>query len=85
MDTGPNKKPNNSFFFTQFVMKSGMKRDNSREEDPREALLKMDSVAKSDPIFLGRAYNATQPSTKMHAQTFEEEQDEFRKRQKRLP
>ncbi len=84
LDAGPGNKPNTSFFFTQLVM-SGRKRDLSREEDPREALLKMDQAAKSDPIFLGRAYSESQPVTSLHTSTFEQEQEEFKKKQKRLP
>ena len=84
VDSGPGRRPNNSFFFTQFVT-NGLKKDNSRSEDPREALLKLDSLTKSDPIYLGRTYSTTQPVTQMTEMTFEEEQEEFRKKQKRLP
>jgi WD repeat-containing protein 70 len=58
--------------------------DNSRSEDPREALLKMDEAAKKDPIFLGKAYSQTQPEKQLHQQTFEQEQEEFKKKQKKL-
>lgn len=83
LDKGPGQKPNMSFFFTKYVT-DGIKINNTRAEDPREALLKMDEKAKSDPIFFGRAYDSTNPKNVLHTQTFEEEQEEFKKRQKRL-
>jgi hypothetical protein len=79
IDKGPNSKPNTSFFFTKYVTE-GKTVDNSRAEDPREALIKMDALAKSDPIFFGRAYGASQPQTILHSKTFEEEQEEMKKR-----
>jgi hypothetical protein len=83
LDKGPGNKPNMSFFFTQYVT-DGVKVNNMRAEDPRAALLAMDEKAKSDPIFFGRAYNDSNPKNVLHTQTFEEEQEEFKKRQKRL-
>jgi hypothetical protein len=83
LDKGPNSKPNTSFFFTQYVTQ-GRAVDNSRAEDPREALIKMDALAKSDPIFFGRAYGTSQPQTMLHSMTFEEEQEDFKKKQKRV-
>ena len=83
LDKGPGQKPNMSFFFTKFVT-DGVKINNSRAEDPREALLKMDEKAKSDPIFFGRAYESSNPKNVLHTQTFEEEQEEFKKKQKRF-
>ena len=65
-------------------MTKGKVADNSRAEDPREALIKMDSLAKADPIFFGRAYGESQPKTVLHTMTFEEEQEEFKKKQKRF-
>ena len=49
---GPGVKENQSFFFTQFVMKDRIV-DNSRVEDPREALLKLDAETKKNPLYLG--------------------------------
>ncbi len=79
---GPGKRENTSFFFTNYVM-NGRAMDNSRIEDPREALLKMDALTKQDPKFLGRAYQGSQPKTILAEKTFEEEQEELRKRQKK--
>ena len=76
---GPGKTPNTSFFFTQYVMQ-GRKTDTSRAEDPREALLKLNDVASSDPIFLGSAYGQSQPTTQLAEKTFEEEQEQFKKK-----
>ena len=50
---GPGLRENTSFFFRNFVKKgltndSGMKRD-----DPREALLKLDTVTKANPTIFG--------------------------------
>ena len=53
-----------------------------RDEDPREALLKLDQAAKADPQFMGRAYGVSQPQTQLHSLTFEQEQEEFKKKQK---
>ena len=75
-------RENQSFFFTQHVME-GREVQTTREDDPRTALLKFDAQAKADPIFYGGAYGATQPKQQLHTMTFEEEQDEFKKRQKR--
>lgn len=83
LDAGPGNKPNTSFFFTQFVT-NGMKKDNSRSEDPREALLKLDALTKEDPMFLGRSYSTTQPKTQLSELTFEQEQEEFKKKQRKL-
>jgi hypothetical protein len=83
LDKGPGRKANTSFFFTKLVTE-GKVLDTTRSEDPREALLKMDEKAKSDPIFFGRAYEGNQPGNILHTMTFEEEQEEFKKRQKTL-
>jgi hypothetical protein len=83
--SGPGKAANKSFFFTQYVMTHGGKvPDVSRLEDPREALLKVDAVAKADPMYLGSAYRQTQPQTKFHERTFEEEQEHLKKKLKSL-
>jgi hypothetical protein len=83
--SGPGTKANSSFFFTQYVMTHGGKvPDVSRMEDPREALLKMDAAARSDPMFLGRAYEESQPVTKLHDRTFEQEQEHLKKKMKTL-
>eukprot|EP01034_Spumella_vulgaris_P022608 gene22608-28744_t len=78
---GPGAKENSSFFFTNYVM-SERKADTSRTEDPREALLRVDDEAKADPRFLGNAYKKSQPTNLMHSQTFEQEQEAFKKDQK---
>jgi hypothetical protein len=81
---GRGKNSNNqSFFFTKYVME-GRTKNTTGMEDPREALLKMDKLAGDDPIFFGRAYEKNQPVKEMHTETFEEEQEQFKKRQKRL-
>jgi WD repeat-containing protein 70 len=80
--SGPGSKDNMSFFFTQHVM-SGRAVDQSRGENPREALLKYDSMAKSDPIFFNKAYVDTQPAQILHSQTAEEEREDFKKKQRK--
>lgn len=82
VNTGPGKNVNTSFFFTKYVTE-GKSTYNFRSEDPREALLKYDEKAKADPLFLGPAYQATQPKPQFAPMTFEEEQEEFRKKQRK--
>ena len=82
VNSGPAKSVNTSFFFTKYVTE-GKSAYNFRSEDPREALLKFDEKAKADPLFLGPAYQATQPKPQLASMTFEEEQEEFRKRQRK--
>lgn len=79
---GPGTRDNASFFFTQHVMESRAL-DPSRGDDPRQALLKMDELTKRDPMFYGGAYEKTQPGNQLHTMTFEQEKEEFTKRQKR--
>jgi WD40 repeat protein len=81
LNKGPGKSVNNSFFFTQYISE-GRNLDNLRTQDPREALLKYDAQAKADPMFLGPAYETSQPKTQLSKLTFEQEQEEFRKKQK---
>lgn len=63
-------------------MTDGQKKNSLRDEDPREALLRVDAVAKADPLFTGNAYKDTQPKPLLTSMTFEEEQEEFKKKQK---
>lgn len=72
---------NQSFFFTKYVME-GRSKDTTGMEDPREALLKMEKLAEKDPIFFGRAYAENQPVRELHGETFEQEQEQFKKKQK---
>ena len=81
-DRGQNSN-NQSFFFTKYVME-GRAKNTTGMDDPREALLKMDNLAQNDPIFFGRAYEKNQPVKEMHSETFEEEQEQFKKRQKKF-
>lgn len=80
---GPGSRPNNSFFFTKYVMQDRIV-DNTRSIDPREALLGVDAETRANPKIFGKAYETTQPKSQLHTMTFEEEQEEFKKRQKRL-
>lgn len=73
---------NTSFFFTKYVMEGREKR--VLNEDPREALLKMNSAAQSDPIFFGPAYAKSQPQTQLHDRTFEQEHEEFNTKKRKL-
>lgn len=81
---GPGTRENNSYFFTNYVMKDRVV-DKTRTIDPREALMSVDAEARADPKIFGRAYEATQPKNQLHTMTFEEEQDEFKKKQKKMP
>jgi hypothetical protein len=47
----------------------------------------MDEKAKKDPMFFGRAYEKANPKdgkNLLHSQTFEEEQEEFKKKQRKF-
>ena len=79
---GPGKMENTSFFFTQHVM-AGRTVDDTQHENPRDALLKMDELTKKDPKYVLTAYAATQPQTEFQAETYEEEKESFKKKQKR--
>lgn len=46
-------------------------------------MLRMDAKAKANPAFFGKAYQETQPNTVLTTMTFEEEQEEFVKKQKK--
>eukprot|EP01119_Soliformovum_irregulare_P012578 TRINITY_DN3270_c0_g1_i1.p1 TRINITY_DN3270_c0_g1~~TRINITY_DN3270_c0_g1_i1.p1 ORF type:complete len:645 (+),score=174.21 TRINITY_DN3270_c0_g1_i1:200-1936(+) len=46
---------------TQHLLKHHIRKDISREEDPREALLKYNEEAEQNPFFFGNAYKKTQP------------------------
>lgn len=81
--SGPGSRMNTSFFFTEYATK-GKKLDNTRSEDPRAALLKYAEDAKANPHFLGKAYETTQPKTQLSDKTFEQEQDDFKSKQRRL-
>lgn len=55
------------------------------EEDPREALLKLDEKTKKVPFFTGK-YNQSDPSRLMATKTLEEEVEEEKDRlMKRAP
>lgn len=83
VNSGPGTRMNTSFFFTEYVT-NGKKVESGRHEDPREALLKYADKAKEDPLFLGKAYGTTQPQTQLHSLTFEQEQEEFKSKQRRM-
>lgn len=85
---GPGVKENNSFFYTNYVMSFKKGVDLTVKDDPRAALLKMDKLTREDPMFFNKAYSETQPSdakgAQLHELTFEEEQMEFKKKQKKF-
>jgi len=80
---GPGSRPNNSFFFTKYVMQDRIV-DNTRSIDPREALMSVDAETRANPKIFGKAYESTQPNAQLHTLTFEQEQEEFKKRQKKI-
>ena len=43
------------------MMKKLLKLDDYVPEDPRQALLKYDAVARANPMFIDQAYTETQP------------------------
>jgi hypothetical protein len=57
---------------------SGKSKDTSRDEDPREALLRVDE--NEDGIsYLGAAYAKTQPKLQLDSKTLEQEEEELKK------
>lgn len=62
----------------QFAMQLAGKKvvDQKSKPDPREELLKLDAIAKADPVYFGRAYKETQPQAIFYKRTEEEEQQE---------
>jgi hypothetical protein len=82
--TGAKKQAENtSFFFTKYVMEGKKTYDKDLHKvDPREALLKMEEMASKDPIFFGKAYETSQPKRQLHEETFEQEQEGFKKKQR---
>lgn len=83
VDTGPRETVTSSF--TQYIVKNKQSQMVSADaEDARESILKMDELAKKEPIFFGEAYSKTQPKTLLHTMTFEEEQEEFKNKQARI-
>lgn len=64
-------------------MQNKIKDKNIKQNlDPRQTLLQYDNLVKNDPIFFGNAYNKTQPTNILHEETYEEEEENFRKKQK---
>ena len=55
---------------------SGNFKNNLRDVDPREAILKYAKVAEEDPMFVGHVYKKTQPKT---IYAVEEEQKDEKK------
>lgn len=58
---------------TQHLMKNFIRKDTSRDEDPREALLKYHEAAEKNPYFFG-VYKKTQPEPKFDYSKLEEEE-----------
>jgi WD repeat-containing protein 70 len=56
-----------------FLMKGIIAKKPRREEDPREALLRYEEKAKSNPEFFGKAYAKTQPKPILDYEGAEEE------------
>lgn len=66
---------------TQSIMKNLIK-DTSRDEDPREALLKYAEVAEKDPRFITPAYQDTQPKPILDQELLKKEAEQEAKRRK---
>jgi WD40 repeat protein len=81
LDKGPIARGNSNF--TKYVVENSVKNNDFDEDDPRAKLLKYDEIARADPMFTGAAYMHTQPKAVLHSMTFEEEQEEFFKNQKK--
>ena len=81
--SGPGNRPNTNFFYTNYVMKDRQV-DKNRIEDPREAMLSVAAEVEQAPSAFARAYAHSQPTKQLHTQTYEQEQEEFRKRQRKF-
>ena len=53
-----------------------------RHYSPREAWLNLADITEKEPKYISKAYQQTQPKTVFHEISFEQEQEEFKKRQK---
>ncbi|KAI9207280.1 WD40-repeat-containing domain protein [Polychytrium aggregatum] len=62
---------------TQYIMK-GIMKDTTRDEDPREAILKYAEVAEKNPMWVSQAYQKTQPVAKFAESVYEDEDEEQR-------
>eukprot|EP00123_Amoebidium_parasiticum_P010792 comp20325_c0_seq2/m.25574 comp20325_c0_seq2/g.25574 ORF comp20325_c0_seq2/g.25574 comp20325_c0_seq2/m.25574 type:complete len:469 (-) comp20325_c0_seq2:356-1762(-) len=60
--------------WTQWI-KDEIEKDTTRDEDPREAILRHAKAAEANPMFIAPAYSQTQPKT-MLADTVESEEEE---------
>ncbi|RIB30186.1 WD40-repeat-containing domain protein [Gigaspora rosea] len=72
---GPGKGGKIGSSLTQHIMKELIK-DTTRDEDPREALLKFAEISKSDPQWIGNAYQETQPKPILADTTGEDEEED---------
>ncbi|CEG71549.1 hypothetical protein RMATCC62417_07265 [Rhizopus microsporus] len=72
--SGPGKGGRVNMNQQQAVIKSFAK-DTTRDEDPREALLKYANVAENDPVWVSNVYKKTQPKP-IFAEDGEEEEEE---------
>ncbi len=68
---------------TRHMMQTILK-DTTRDEDPREAILRHAEAAKLDPLWIAPAYEKSQPKTifaeKVYEHEDEEKQDAHKKR-----
>ncbi|CAB5396110.1 unnamed protein product [Rhizophagus irregularis] len=71
--SGPGKVGKIGSSLTQHIMKELIK-DTTRDEDPREALLKYAAISEDDPQWIGNAYKKTQPKPVLAETTGEEEE-----------
>ncbi|CAG8622128.1 8511_t:CDS:10 [Cetraspora pellucida] len=72
--SGPGKGGKIGSSLTQHIMKELIK-DTTRDEDPREALLKFAEVSQNDPQWIGNAYKKTQPKPILADSTGEDEEE----------
>jgi hypothetical protein len=63
---------------TQYLM-SWVRKDQSRDEDPREALLKFAEEAETNPMWIGHVYKETQPKP-----IFDESKEELEEEDRRV-
>lgn len=66
---------------TQHIMKNILK-NNTRHEDPREAILKYANVAEADPVWIAPAYKKNQEKTLFAKSVYEDEAEAYRESKK---
>lgn len=77
---GPGKGGRLGSSVTQSIMANRLPSQSTRDEDPREALLKYAKIAEEEPLFVTPAYKETQPKPILDASLLVKEAEEERRK-----